>query len=297
MTISARSLYSMDVRSIEPLRLEKLEKEFFAAIRLEGGVNKTTWAGRLRDVEEAIEAAIVDMDIRPTQCLDVGASSAISTLDWHSFLAGRGHDCCVTAMDLNFRASIVRVLPGAWVLVDAYDRVLQYEVLGYGFRPRPFRRRDLAMGVALIAPIIEWALRRRSSQGSQRSPFLSGGDARASDCRRQIWLVSPRVQGHPGIELREADIFAPPSDDMRHRFDVIRVANLLNLAYFEEPKILQAITCLKAYCRPEVGLVAVGRTLEDGSNDATIFVLRDGKFSPLRRVGRGSEIEHLVVGR
>ncbi len=297
MTISAKRLFELHLDSIAPDKLERMEREFFSSIRVQGGVNKTTWSGRLFEVEEAIETALSESGMTPTSCLDVGASSAISTLDWWRNLKRNGHGCRMVALDRSFRGYLVDLAPGMRVLADSEGKILQYDVAGYGFRPSPFRPRDRYSGVFLLGMLLEyWYDRYRVRRWpTARGPRIPNSPEPGLNSR-EVWLVSPLARREPAISFYEWDVFAPVPPDLRGGFDLVRVANLFNLEYFDEARIRLGLQRVRQYLKPEGGILAVSRTWEDGSNHGTIFYSDGGRLAPVRRKGSGSEVEHLAVG-
>jgi hypothetical protein len=73
--------------------------------------------------------------------------------------------------------------------------------------------------------------------------------------------------------------------------------NVLNPGYFSESKLLEAATAAHASVLPG-GIWIHGRTREhDFSNHATFFQRCEHGWEPIERIGEGSEIEGLVLGR
>jgi chemotaxis methyl-accepting protein methylase len=80
--------------------------------------------------------------------------------------------------------------------------------------------------------------------------------------------------------------------------DVIRAANILNLAYFPEDRLRNMIKLISRRLRTG-GLFIVCRTHSDGTNHASVSRFEQGRLAVLGRLGNGSEIEHLFssIGR
>jgi chemotaxis methyl-accepting protein methylase len=107
-------------------------------------------------------------------------------------------------------------------------------------------------------------------------------------------MVTSRMrQRLTDVQLIERDIFHP-TPEWAGRFDIIRIANLLNLAYFPDSLlrigVRNAITWLR-----KGGYLMVGRTDSEGTNHATLF-RRDGtSLAAVERLGEGSEIAALLL--
>ena len=87
------------------------------------------------------------------------------------------------------------------------------------------------------------------------------------------------------------------SPELSHGFDLVRTANILNRNYFSDQDILRAIENIRSYLRKSGGLFLVTRTNASQKNAGTLFELDSrGSFKVLARVGKGSEIERLVLG-
>lgn len=77
--------------------------------------------------------------------------------------------------------------------------------------------------------------------------------------------------------------------------DVLRTMNVLNLAYFSADRLTEGVRAAFCSVKPG-GLWIVGRTHEhDANNHVTFFRRTDTNWEILERIGRGSEIEELVI--
>lgn len=266
--------------SAVPLTAEQ-ERDFFRSIRLSNGVFKTTDRRRMDDVNALITAQWQATGFRPREILDVGASSAISTVEWVDSLTEAGFDVQAVATDLSLFSEIVTLSPRHQVLVDGEGYVLQHVLFGMAIRP--WRRRlDLLTGYWLLSAaanaLTRSKLRRRADDGER------------------LMLVSRSARGHERISFVEDDIFKG-REDFRGRFDAIRAANILNRGYFTDTLLARAVTVLRDRLAGPGSLLVIARTDEDGSNHATLFRLNgSGGFERLDAVGKGSEIEDIVIG-
>jgi hypothetical protein len=160
------------------------------------------------------------------------------------------------------------------ILVDRHGRFLQCSG-GLGVRMRPYPR-----GPRVFAAEILDAIARRSSANGTRG--------------ERVQLVTSRLVARPNCEIVEHDVFAN-RPEWRGRFDLVRAANLLNLAYFPREKIAEALKLLSGYLAPG-GLLVLCRTDEATSrNDATILRRGDDGIDVVARLGEGSEVEALAL--
>lgn len=79
-----------------------------------------------------------------------------------------------------------------------------------------------------------------------------------------------------------------------NKFDVIRVSNLLNYAYFTEDKLKIAIFNLKKISKDK-SIILINRTTENKKNLASFFIKRKGKFHLLEDINGGPEIKKIVL--
>jgi hypothetical protein len=263
--------------SVSPER----EHEFFGSIRLGNGVNKTTCAHRLDDVNAFVAAAWKELGVAPREILDAGASSGISSREWADTLAAGGFEARIVASDIALNGRLVSLLPGLDVLVDRDGHILLRIVFG---KILPLRRPwiDWVTGVASLRRLIDLIA------GLRQGDLERGG--------RPLMLVSASALGHPAIDFVEDDVLAPAPDSLRNRFDAIRAANILNHAYFGIDDLKSAVINLRQRLAGAGSFLIVVRTWLEGSNHGTLFRLNDGgRFDVVARLGQGSEIENIVL--
>lgn len=238
----------------------QLEREFFGRVFLPNRTVKTTDANRLDDLNAIVLPHIDALPIRPLRILDVAVSSGISTAEWHESLIGIEHE--MTATDLCINATL-RGNGKFSVLQDSHGRVLHFDMLGKGCPP-------YQQGVHLHALIHTFTV-AASKIASKSEP---------------VKLLSKRVNG---LAAKEDDLTKPNPPDFVGAFDVIRAANILNLAYFPEVTLRTMIANLKHRLAPN-GLLIICRTVKGEGNHGTIFK----ESQPIARIGNGSEVEHLI---
>jgi hypothetical protein len=251
-----------------------LEARLFRSLRMPNGTFKTTAAGRL--VEFDVLVAGMLGEARQVQVLDVGVASGVTTVDLANQLQSAGYDPHVIGIDLFLNADVVRVAPLLDVLLTPGGDVLQ--VSGG----------PVVMAVPHDAGTV---LRRAKSFLMRRAGTLA---RLCPDSRRsRVLLVSRRARRDQRISFVEADALgAVPS--WCGTFDLVRAANVLNLAYFPSTVLRDAIAVLASYLKPG-GLLAVCRTDEEQDrHNGTVYMLASGKLKPLASLGSGSEISEIV---
>jgi hypothetical protein len=254
------------------------EEAFFSSIRLANNTFKTTAPNRMDELDALIADLAKERAWQRPLILDVGVSSGITTLNLQQAMLVNGIRPTFIATDLILNASIIEVVRGVRVLVDARGHALQVGLFGMGLRT--WRRRLDLLTFYWFFIIIARLLAHRKGSVS----------------RQDVRLVSRRLAKSQEIEFIEDDLTQRNPDFVR-RFDLIRAANILNCGYFEPECLRNMIANLKAYARGPGAFVVINRTHQNGSNHGTVFKMSaDGGLQAFRRVGRGSEIEDLVSG-
>ena len=277
----------------------QMEKEFFSSVRLSNGVFKTTSTLRLDDVNRALIAVFQKLGVAPKTYLDVAVSSGISTIEWFESLQQARLKPSMTATDLTMTAYLVRLSSWCNVLVDKEGFPLQYECCGFALRPWS-PKRYYVLGDCFLT-IFYRTLYRRFGQRLgllKHLKSLQGNPPPIDDpvIKARIKLVTWRLRDNKDIELLDDDITQPTPPQLRSRFEVIRAANILNRDYFSIPQLCEAVRNLRGRLVGPGTFLIIVCTEETGSNHGSVFRLgHRGSFEMLTRVGRGSEIEDIVL--
>ena len=251
------------------------EDAFFSAIHQSNGTTRMTSSGRLVDVDSAIA------DLLPggnhLDVLDVGISSGISTIEWLQSLEGNGRTCAMIAFDRVVFARLYRFGP-LQVLAEEGGHVL---LIHNGRRAitRPAHRTGSWNN--RVARTAFWL----GDAGARLAKAIGAGD--------RVSLISRRLQARSDVRVVEHDIFSP-APDWNGRFDVVRVANLLNRSYFSEPQLRAGLRHVGGWVQPG-GLLVVARSEASGRNNATLFRREAAGLRVIHRLGSGSEVEALVT--
>jgi hypothetical protein len=277
MAVTARHFYSIDPIDIDPAE----ECEFFSSLKMRNGTFKLTRPSRFAGLNAEIASVIEERSKDLREVLDIGASTGSTTIELADFLGKLGCSPNVVGTDLFIDAHLVKLLPGLRVLADAEGWPLQYDIAGLPVRAW-VRRLDyltFTAGPRLLArALVRPRLRRKIREG-QTTP---------------VRMESRALAGRD-VKLVENDIFAlTPS--FVGRFDFIRAANILNIGYFPADRMVLAISNIRSYCRGPGALLLVVRSVGPAMHDGTLFELKDGgRFEIRARIGKGSEIEPLVL--
>jgi tRNA1(Val) A37 N6-methylase TrmN6 len=245
------------------------ELEFYNFLRLPNGTFKTTRPGRLVDVDELLLEQLSPAP-QPLKILDVGVSSGTLSAELAKRLSERGIEAEVYASDLYLEADSTRCWP-LHLLTLPDGHILQVDVGSLSFPNTPPSR--LTQLVYRVVTCLQPVLRRGTN--------------------KKVKLIS-QVARNSSVRFSAGDVFGELCEQHpNQRYDVIRVANLLNPAYFTTEKILQAASNLKRHLRQQ-GLLLVARSAEQG-NLCTLFRKQENRFVFVSQLHGGVEIAPLLL--
>lgn len=272
---TVHEVFSQAHRSPETQQL--LEREFFARVLLPNRTFKTTNADRLHDLNHCLDAPIQELNVPEIKIIDIAVSSGVSTAEWYEHLSSQGISFCMTATDLTIEAihSRLSFAPNNATLRDKSSRLMHFDIFGMGFPPH---RSGLHLHIfpQALAESLIWCASRLGLVKHNK-----------------ISLLSREVSSCKSITIVEDDL-SLDNPEFRARFDVVRVANLLNLAYFSIAELEQMIRNVVDRLAPD-GLLAICRTHANGNNHGSIFKLNKSELTVIDRIGQGSEVESIVL--
>jgi len=262
----------------------EVERRFFGKVRLPNGTWKTTYPDRLDDLNDRL-LGFLPRD-RELALMDVAISSGVSTLEWSDQLQANGVRYRMVAGDLVPRAWLTSW--GSWfaVLFDEDNRDPLLLEIGPLSLPMDPGGRLIGRAMPILVPILRTvAARARRIDAGEKTP-------RWGLVGRPVPLVSPALERRPEIDLVQDDVTA--AGGFPNRFDAIRVANLVQPAYFDQRTLMEILRNLRDRLR-DGGLLAICRTTESGVNKATIFRRRGDHFASEALLNGGSEVADLVL--
>ncbi|WP_246225928.1 ATP-binding protein [Chelativorans xinjiangense] len=276
--LTARRYFSAEGIDVDP----EAECAFFSSLKMRNGTFKLTRLSRFAAVEEAIRPIIRERAGSIGQVLDVGASSGLTTIELVDFLQAEGASPRVIGTDLFVKAHLVEISPRLHVLADDEGWPLQYDLAG-----RPLRAwvRRLDYFTLTFVPLL---LGRAVLRGRLAREIAEG---RSMPVRMECQALAGR-----NIKLVENDILVATPEFVR-QFDLIRAANILNLGYFRAERIRTAIANIFSYCRGPGSLLLVVRSHGQDHHGSLFELLERGDVAVRARIGKGSEIEPLILGR
>ena len=223
----------------------------------------------------------------------MGIKEEAPPYEWCQELKSAGIQPKMVATDITVSAYLIRMFKGIYVLADKNGFPLQYDIFGWACRNWG-RRLDFITGYFLIRLLLKLNFSKKRLIKKIRAGESEGGEK--SKEIYKIKLVSPSLKNNLDIEFVDDDIMQEDPKSFKAQFDMVRVANLLNLCYFSDSQILKSLRKIRERFMKPGSLLLVVRTEPDSLNHATLFCLEDsGDFRAIFRYGNGSEIENLVL--
>lgn len=258
------------------------ESAFFSALKMRNGTFKFTQPCRFSELERVIQPFVKERSGSLQEVLDIGVSTGVTTVEFANFLRSNGASAKVIATDLFINAHIVHAWPQLTVLADSEGWPLQYDFRGIVVRPW-IRRLDYVTLAFVPRLLARWLLRARA-----RALIAAGSS--------EVVQMTTRLLSNDGDILFVENDIMKRAPAFAGRFDFIRAANILNLNYFGERQINEAVANIRSYLRGPGALLLVTRTNSARRNAGTLFeLLPSGTFQILKRIGGGSEIERQIL--
>ena len=247
------------------------------------GVWKWTGQHRLRQMDRLLTDCAVASGWTRLRMLDIGASDGITTLDTVEHLRRiPGMSAHLTIIDQDVR--LLAVQRGASTIYFTSSR-----------RPLLVRRGKFALCLEPMEGLEGILFNRLAAALARRyARILEHADL---GCARSIPLMNPAVVQCPSIDVCEGNLFGP-REEWFGRFDAIRASNVLNLAYYSEARIQEAVGLVHRYLK-DGGVFLVSRNWiqSQGEMEAGALWRKQGdRFLRVSELETLPEIAGLVDG-
>jgi hypothetical protein len=261
-------------------------------IKTSNGSFKTTTRGRLDAINRLFFEVIARLGQSPSVIMDVGISSGVTTAEWLVEFRKRNMAVRMIATDVAMTVYLVQLSKSMSVLLERNGHILQIDVSGHGVRPW-CRQRDFLSGAFLWRKALVEYARYRLTQlhlnfllsTDMTSESLAGPTIR---CEK---LVLSELADEQNVTLLDDDILVATSPSLMGSADVVRLANVLQFAYFDEAEIRIAVKHIRERCRGEGSIVIVCHNRPEGICGSIFRMNSNRHFVVEARLGRGSEIE------
>jgi len=305
------SLYSLLTRGRISLQLlaadappaEKLalfEKAIPGIVQLSGGVWRTTFPGRFRELDGWVDGILGSQfdSSAPLDVQDWAASDCSTSAEWAATLFARFPNARLTASDLTLFVLEAQLPGGDAFILEPSGAALQYIHPPFVVRLNPPERRWLLWNGMLCRRALARA-RELWRQWAIPMDWL-GGDGQTLEQPpyrfRKILLIHPQADAlrrrSSRFTVRKHSAFDPLAEPA----DVIRTMNIFNPSYFDKTRLSDGARNVWRSLRPG-GIWIVGRTWQDNPprHRASVFQRQDGGFQLLERYEDGSEIDDIVL--
>ena len=230
--------------------------------KLKSNVFRTTWGRRLSFTHHYIYSLVRDAYIAPS-ILDVGVSTGIVTNDLLQYLDGKGITCSIIGTDVLVNLEILR---HRFMSVVRGDNMSEAYKLGPILLPSDLNKRILFTPLLLLWLLL--TIYRNLIHILDIKPMAS---------RHIPTTISPATSRNGStVTFQRDDIFVN-NRSLHGKFDIIRIANLLNPSYFSQDELHQALCNCKDYLK-ENGHLIVCRTDISSFSLRFISVFRLNKF-------------------
>ncbi len=259
-----------DLTRLDQYQDQALLDAIYTHIKMANRVAKTTCPGRFNDLD-AITVQMLERRKAPVRLHDVAVSSGITALELYQRLRAANIAPDYHISDKYARLQFVQ--NGALTRIYDADRQL-IQVYCAGLFADHQTRWFFPLSKLLFLQARRWPL-----------PETFSGDLLLYD-RKVIAALESGILQH-----QDYDVFTTP---MSGRYDYVRCMNLLNSAYFSEPRLQKAVLNLSRSLKPG-GILQIGRSLFPNGENRVSFYRRDGgRLRLIHHHQGGSEIHDLI---
>ena len=261
-----------------------VQTAFCTTLILRNGVSKMTTAHRMDDLLPIIVSYCGKLGQNPLRVLDVACSAGVSTVELHNALVAAGLHAQTFGTDLLMYANYVVDPRGVGVLLDHDGCFLQIDI-GPWASSWQWRRRDI-----VFRPRLSFVARRLIASDLNR--FRAALDRPAAGYGvSRVPLLASLTDGIPDVHFQEENLLDPI---IPGQFSLIRAANILNRAYFDDAGIKRMGRALSVRLAIN-GLLLVARTEPSNINVGTLFIRQHNGLKVLQQINGGSEAEDILA--
>ncbi len=281
---------SKENKSIDTILM--MEKQFFERTKLANGTYKHTDLNRLNDLNDLVFRSIKFKPGKKISISDVAISSGITTMEWCNYLDSKQLNFKMVGSDLYIDGFVIYFFSKKFICVitDTDLNLLEFNIGRIVFS-NSISYSPLNWIPYLIAKLVLSLLRifflRKLNREHRKSYVIAKIE--------KIKLISQLLKYDNRIVIKQEDIIE--KNDSYCSFDIIRAANILNRAYFDDFKLNKMVAALAKKLNPG-GYLIVCRTNRKGQNNGSIFKLqKDNRFTEIAILGCGSEIKNIILAK
>lgn len=245
------------------------------------GVDKRTGLGRLVVLDEWLISFIHKPLLSPISILDVGGSDGSTTLELVQYLKENlGIEIKAAILERQLRLHCFR---RGWIRYYLTNEkkpfILQIGPVAVLLEQVKGKTRFI------FNPIVRF-IQKCLSRLHFEKHLKNEGD---------LLFMNPLVREISNLRWIEQDLFKF-NKDLVETFDFVRCCNILNVDYFSEDQIFNAIKLLSSYLKPN-GLLLLSRSTDDSNGSlltASIWIRSQRSLMHISDLNGGSEIKEIV---
>ena len=269
-------------------------------MRLASGVYRTTFRGRLRDLDRFVIELLARRYDRQTalEVHDWAASDCLTSAEWAESLFDQFPNARLHASDLTLFLLEVDLPEGGAFILERDGEPLQYLRPPFVIRLNPPEPKSL-----VVNRLLSYRARAKLTEMHARLSIPADWlDSSALTLTappfhvRKISVVHPDAEAlrsrDPRFSIERHSVFAP----LPQPVDIIRSMNIFNKTYFSAERLTEGVQAVWRSLKPG-GWWIVGRTWREDPPAHHVSILEktpDG-FQLLEHYGDGSEIESLAL--
>jgi hypothetical protein len=269
-------------------------------MRLASGVYRTTFRGRLRDLDRFVLELLGRRYARQTtfEVHDWAASDCLTSSEWAESLFEQFPNAYLHASDLTLFLLEVDFPNGAAFILERDGEPLQYLRPPFVIRLNPPEPKSLVVN-RLLSHQARAKLASMQARLSIPADWLDSSSEAFTVAPfqvRRISVVHPDAEAlrsrDPRFSIERHSVFAP----LPQPVDIIRSMNIFNKTYFSTERLTEGAQAVWRSLKPG-GWWIVGRTWREDppAHHVSILEKKLGGFQLVERYGDGSEIESLAL--
>jgi hypothetical protein len=300
MAFTSRRVSLQLLRTSQPASAAELRvfQSLVSNLRLSSGVYRTTYGGRFKDVDTAVNALLSKHFVLDSklEVHDWAASDGLTSSEWAVSLFDLFPRASFTASDFLLFLVEAMLADGSLLILEPNGHPLQYVRRPFAVRLEP--PEPILMIVNRL--IGRKALARfKNLQLRIPSAWLESEEAElvtATATLRKLPLTHPHARMLEASDPRFSICHHSAFESLDRPVDVIRTMNIFNHAYFPPARLIEGARAVWKSLNAG-GFWIVGRTTEEGDsrNHVTILERTDSGWRIGGRISGGSDIEDLIL--
>jgi chemotaxis methyl-accepting protein methylase len=260
-----------DITKLDEVEDELMYNKIISSYSNNNNTSKYTYSNRFDDLNEILTNIILNKNTNFLNIHDVAISSGITTIELHDHLQKSNFNFKITGSDrfseIYHKGNIIKYfydIDGNLVQIYFFNLFLGLKITNLFF----------------LSKMLFYFFKNLYTPKHNL---------------KKILLIDKKFKkyiNNSSIQFVNYDLF--DNNQLDDKFDFIRVMNVLNLLYFTESDIVNAINKLKQTLKLG-SFVLIGRTNNEGINNATFYKLENNHtLSSFYSINNGYEFSYLI---